>query len=107
MRTETEDQGAAITEGLGAAVGEVASKLRFKAFAAESDATVPDAIGRQLSGSEREHFGLRESRIGQESSFDSDGSGTGGESGAQDALHQMRAADAGFTSRQAGPAVES
>src|SRR5437588_8275985 len=33
-------------------------------------------------------------------------SGTGGGERTQDALHQMRATDAGFTGRQAGPAAE-
>ena len=48
----------------------------------------------------------RESGVGEESSSDGAGSGTGGGAGAQDALHQVRTADAGFTGSQAGPAVE-
>src|ERR1019366_2199236 len=90
----------------GAAAGEVAAELRCKAVAGESDAAVADAAGRRLPGPERERFGIRESGVGQEPSFDGTGPGTGGGSGAQDALHQVRAADAGFTGRQARPAAE-
>src|SRR5271169_3172083 len=106
MRTAAEDEGATVTEGLGAAAGEVATEFQSKAIAGESDAAVPDAAGRQLPGSERERFGIRKSRVGQESSSDGAGPGTGGGWGAQDALHQVCAADAGFAGSQAGSAVE-
>src|SRR5712691_1523194 len=106
MRAAAEVQGAAAAERLGATAGEVAGEFQFKEVAGESDTAVPDAAGRQLSGSERERFGFRESRIGEEPSSDGTGSGAGGGAGAQDALHQVRLADAGPTGRQAGPAVE-
>src|SRR5712691_4243439 len=106
MRAAAEVQGAAVAERLGAAAGEVAAEFRFKAVARESDTAAEDAAGRQLSGSQRERFGFRESRVGQESSSDGAGPGTGGGAGAQDVLQQVRAADAGLTGRQAGPAAE-
>src|SRR6266849_2875775 len=106
MRAAAEEQGAAVAERLGATAGEVAAEFRSEAVAGESGTAAPNTVGRQLSGAERERFGLRESRVGKESSADGAGPGTGGGAGAQDALHQVRAADAGFTGRQAGPAVE-
>src|SRR5664280_3206074 len=106
MRAASKVQSAAVVEGLGAAVGEVAAELRYQAIAGESDAAVADAAGRRLPGPERERPGIRESRFGQEPSFDGTGSGTGGSAGAQNALHQVRAADAGFTGRQTGLAIE-
>src|SRR6266498_5792232 len=106
MRAAGEEQGAAIAERLGATAGEVAAEFRSHAVPSESGAAVPDTVGRQLSGPERERFGFRESRVGQESSSDGAGPGTGGGAGAQDALHQVCVADAGFTGRPAGPAAE-
>src|ERR1022692_4828197 len=103
MRAASKVQGATVVERIGAAAGEVAAELRCKAVAGESDAAVADAAGRRLPGPERKRFGIRESGVGQEPSFDGTGPGTGGGSGAQDALHQVRAADAGFTGRQANP----
>src|ERR1017187_8029866 len=94
MRAASKVQGATVVERIGAAAGEVAAELRCKAVAGESDAAVARATGRQLSGPERKRFGIRESWVGQESSSDGIGPGTGSGSGAQDALHQVRAADA-------------
>src|ERR1017187_9162092 len=106
MRAAAEIQGAAVVERLGVAAGEIAAELRSQTVAAESDAADADTAGRRLPGPERECPGIRESRVGQEPSFDGFGPGTDRGSGAQDALHQVRAADAGFTSRQAGPPPE-
>src|ERR1019366_4209191 len=106
MRAAAEVQGPAIVERVGAPAGEVAAELRYQAIAGESDAAVADAAGRRLPGPERERFGIRESWVGQEPSIDGAGPGTGRGSGAQNALHQVRTADAGFTGRQAGPATE-
>src|ERR1039458_9975138 len=106
MRAASKVQGAAVVEGLGAAAGEVPAELRCQAAAGESDAAVADAAGRRLPGPERERFGIRQSWVGQEPSIDGAGPGTGRGSGAQDALHQVRAADAGSTGRQTGPATE-
>src|SRR5438552_19097010 len=106
MRAASKDQVAAVVERLGAAAGEVAAELRSQTVAGKSNAADADAAGRWLPGSERKRFGFRESWVGQESSFDGTGPGTGRGSGAQDALHQVRAADAGFTGRQAGSAAE-
>src|SRR5450759_5374023 len=106
MRAAAEVEGAAVAERLGVTAGEVAAEFRSEAVAGESDTTVPDAAGRQLSGPERERFGFRESRIGEEPSSDRAGARTGGGAGTQDALHQVRTVDAGFTGRQAGPAAE-
>src|SRR5260370_28168972 len=106
MRAAAEVQGAAVAQRFGATAGEVASEFRSEAVAAESDTSVPDAAGRQLSGSERERFSFWESRIREEPSTDGAGPGVGSGAGAQDALHQVRPANAGFTGRQAGPAAE-
>src|ERR1044071_1235027 len=106
MRAAAEVQGRAAAERLGAPAGEVAAEFRSQAVAAESDAAVPDTAGRELSGPERERLGIRESGVGEESSSDRAGPGTGGGAGTQDALHQVRVADAGFTGRQTGPAAE-
>src|SRR3974390_2662696 len=106
MRAAAEVAGAAVIERLGVAAGKVAAELRFKAAAGESGTAVADAAGRWLPGPERERFGIRESRVGQEPSFDGTGTGVDRGSGAQDALHQVRAADAGSTGRQAGSAAE-
>src|SRR6185436_17438050 len=106
MRAAAEDQGAEVAEGLGATAGEIAAEFRSEAFAGESDTAVEDVAGRQLSGAERERFGFRESGIGEESFSNGAGTGTGSGAGAQDALHQVRIADAGPASCQAGPAVE-
>src|SRR5438477_11296116 len=106
MRAAAEEQGAAVAERLGATAGEVAAEFRSEAVTGESGTEVADTAGRQLSGPERERFGFRESGIGEEPSFDGTGSGAGGSAGAQDALHQVRIADAGFTGRQAGSAAE-
>src|SRR5438552_167564 len=106
MRATAEVPGAAVAERLEATAGEVAAELQSETVAGESDTTVPDAAGRQLSGPERERFGFRESRVGEESSSDRAGPGTDSGAGAQDALHQVRAADAGFIGRQAGPAAK-
>jgi len=62
--------------------------------------------GRQLSGSERERLGLRQSRVWQEPSIDRAGPGVGGDAGTQDALYQVRAVDAGPVGGQAGLAIE-
>src|ERR1035441_7045506 len=78
----------------------------LKAVAGESDTAVPDAAGRQLSGPERERFGFRESGVGEEPSSDGAGPGTGGGARTQDALHQVRTANAGLIGGQAGPAAE-
>src|SRR5438132_650346 len=106
MPTAAEEQGAAVAERLGATAGEVAAEFRFEAVAGESGTAVENAAGGRLSGSERERFGFRESGIGEEPSSDGAGSGAGGGAGTQGSLHQVRLADAGFTSRQAGPAVK-
>src|SRR6266851_7010764 len=106
MRAAAEEQGAEIAEGLGATTGEIAAEFRSEAVAGESDTAVEDAAGRQLFGAERERFGFRESGVGEESFSDGAGAGAGSGAGAQDALHQVRVADAGPASRQAGPAVE-
>src|ERR1019366_3481320 len=106
MRAAAEVQGAAVAAGFRTTAGEVAAELRPKAVAGESAPAAPDAAGGRVSGPERERFGLRESRVGEESSSDGASPGTGGGGGAQDALHQVRAADAGSTGRQAGPAPE-
>src|SRR5450759_641935 len=106
MRAAAEVQGTAAAERLGAAAGEVAAELRSEAVAGESGAAVADAAGGRLSGPQRERFGFRESRVWKEPSSNGTGPGTGGSAGAQDALRQVRAADAGFTGRQAGPAAE-
>src|ERR1035441_2174418 len=92
--------------GSAAAAGEVAADFRSQAVAGESDTAVPDAAGRQLSGPEREHFGFRESGVGEEPSSDGAGPGTGGGARTQDALHQVRTANAGLIGGQAGPAAE-
>src|SRR5882724_11908195 len=106
MRAAAEGQGAAVAERFGATAGEVAAEFRSEAVAGESGAADENAAGGQLSGSERERFGFRESRVGEEPSVDCAGAGTGGGAGAQNALHQMRLADAGSTGRQKGPAAE-
>src|ERR1019366_3601710 len=106
MRAAAEVQGTAAAERRGAAAGEVATEFRFKEVAGESGTAAPDSAGRQLSGAERKRFGFRQSRVGQEPSSDGAGPGTGGGAGAPDALHQVRAADAGLTSREAGSAAE-
>src|ERR1700691_4015623 len=106
MRAAAESAGAAVAERLGPTAGEVAAEFRSEAFAGESGTATENAAGWQLSGSERECFGFRESGVGEESSTDGSGPGVGGGAGAQDALHQMRLADAGFTRRQEGPAAE-
>src|SRR6266852_8372433 len=106
MRAAAEGQGAEVAERLGATAGEVAAEFRFKAIAGESGTTTENAAGGRLSGSERERFGFRKSGVGEESSSDGAGPGTGGGAGTQDALHQVRLADAGFTGSQAGPAAE-
>src|ERR1039458_9201231 len=107
MRAAAEEQGAAVAERLGAAVGEVAADFRSQAVAGESDTATPDAAGRQLPGPERERFGFRKSGVGEEPSSDGAGPGTGGGARTQNALHQVRTADAGLISGQAGPAAES
>src|SRR5712675_2281717 len=106
MRATAEEQGTAVAERLGAAAREVAAEFRSEALAGESGTAVADAAGWQLSGPERKRFGVRESGVGEEPSSDRTGSGTGGGAGAQDALYQVRTADAGLTGRQAGPAAE-
>src|SRR5690348_16217512 len=106
MRAAAEVPGAEVAEGLGATAGEIAAEFRSEAVAGESDTAVEDAAGRQLSGAERERFGFRESGVGEESFSNGAGAGTGGSAGAQDALHQVRLADARPASREAGPAVE-
>src|SRR5580704_4988718 len=106
MRAAAEVQGATVAQRFGATAGEVTSEFRSEAVTCESGAAVEDAAGRQLSGSERERFSFRESRIREEPSTDSTGPGVGSDAGAQDAFHQVRPADAGFTGRQAGPAAE-
>src|ERR1700679_1843706 len=106
MRAAAKVQGSTTAERLGAAAGEVAAELRSKAVAGESGAAVANAAGGRLFGPEREHSGFWESGIWKESSSDGTGPGTGGSAGAQDALHQVRAADAGSAGRQAGPAAE-
>src|SRR3974377_668915 len=100
MRAAAEVAGAAVVERLGATAGEVVAELRSEAVAGESGPAVADAAGRRVPGPERERFGLRESWVGQESSFDGAGPGTGGGAGTQDALHQVCAADAGSAGRQ-------
>ncbi len=60
----------------------------------------------RLLKEERERFSFRESWIREEPSTDSTGPGVGSDAGAQDAFHQVRPPDAGFTGRQAGPAAE-
>src|SRR5947207_4820267 len=67
MRAAAEVAGAEIAEGLGATAGEIAAEFRSEAVAGESDTAVEDAAGRQFSGAERERFGFRESRSGQNS----------------------------------------
>src|SRR5271165_6716323 len=106
MRAAAEVEGAAVAESLGTAAGEVVAELRSEAVAGQSDAAAADAAGKWLPGPERERFGFRESRVGEESSSDCAGSGTGGGGRAQDALHQVRVAGAGFTGRQTGPAAK-
>src|SRR5712671_4780317 len=106
MRAAAEVPGAEVAEGLGATAGEIAAEFRSEALAGESNTAVEDAVGRQLSGAERERFGFRESGVGEESFSNGAGAGAGGGEGAQDALHQMRIADAGPACCQAGPAVE-
>src|ERR1039457_7036005 len=100
MRAAAEIQGAAVAEGFRTTAGEVSAELRSKAVAGESDPAVPDAAGGRLSGPERERFGFRESRVGEESPSDGASPGTGGGGRAQDALHQVRAADAGSRSEE-------
>src|SRR5437764_15334993 len=106
MRAAAEGQGAWVARRVGATAGEVASEFRSEAVTCESGAAVEDAAGRQLSGSKRERSSFRESGIREEPSTDGTGSGVGSGTGAQDALHQVRAADAGLTGCQAGPAAE-
>src|SRR5260370_1209429 len=106
MRAAAEGEGAAGAERAGATAGEVAAEFRAKAVAGESGTAAENATGGRLSGSERERFGFRESGVGEESSSDGAGPGTGGGAGAQNALHQVRIVDAGFTGRQTGPAAE-
>src|ERR1039458_7145135 len=93
MRAAAEVQGAAVAEGFRTTAGEVAAELRPKAVAGESDPAVPDAAGGRLSGPERERFGFRESRVGEESSSDGASPGTGGGGGALFRL--VREADSG------------
>src|SRR5450432_66319 len=106
MRTTAEGAGAAVAKSIGPTTGEVTAELRSKTIAGESGSTIPDVAGRWLPGSERERFGIRESWVGQESPFNGSGPGVGDRARTQDALHQMRIADAGSTGRQAGPATE-
>src|SRR6266404_1067779 len=106
MRAAAEGPGAAVAERLGATAGEVAAEFRSKAFAGESSTATENAAGGRLSESERERLGFRESGVGEESSSDGAGPGTGDGAGAQDALHQVRLVDARFTGRQARPAAE-
>src|SRR3954463_10242838 len=106
MRAAAKVQSAAVVERLGTAAGKIASELRFETAAGEGGTAGAHAAGRRLPGPQRERFGIRESGVGQESSFDGTGSRTGGGTGAQDALHQVRAADAGPAGRQAGPTAE-
>src|SRR5580704_10489908 len=106
MRAAAEIEGAADAERLGTAVGKVASELRPEAVAGESGAPVPDVAGRWLPEQKRECAGLWESGVGEESSSDGAGAGTGGGWGAQDAFHQVRSADAGSAGGQAGPEAE-
>src|SRR5260370_38389203 len=90
MRAAAEVQGAAVAQRFGATAGEVASEFRSEAVAAESDTSVPDAAGRQLSRSERERFSFWESRIREESSPEGAGPGGGRGAESQDELHQGR-----------------
>src|SRR6266404_6982921 len=83
MPAAGEVQGAAVVERLGATAGEVAAEFRCQAVAGESSPAAENAVGGWVSGSERERFGFRESGIGEESSTDGTGPGTGGSAGAQ------------------------
>src|ERR1017187_3511933 len=106
MRAAAKVQGKTAAERLGATAGEVAAEFRSKAVAGESGAAVADAAGGRLFGPERERSGFWESGVWKESSSDGLGPGTGDSAGAQDALHQVRSADAGSAGCQTGPAAE-
>jgi hypothetical protein len=100
-RTEAQARGT-ITEGVAAAVGEEPGDVRPEAASGEGAATSANAADGRIRGSEGEHPGLRDCRLGKDTSSGGDWPGIGAAAVSAGVLQPLRLAGAGTVGGETG-----